>query len=97
MCHFIIVLSNHNEIPRISKFCGKIFIFLSLDFYTENPFSKLFLTRTFLFVNRFSEFLLHILRLNCAKKIFHLDLNSCKISAKKRYQALETTLIVSKL
>ena len=50
----------------------------------------MFLTRAVLFVNRFSKFLLQILRQtkcsNCAKNIFHLDLISCKISEKKQYQ-----------
>ena len=41
-------------------FAGKIFTSLSRDFCTENPNSKMFLTRTFLFVNQFSKFLLHI-------------------------------------
>ena len=30
--------------------------------------------------------------LNCAKKVFHLQLNSCKISAKNHYQTLGNTL-----
>ena len=62
LCHVILILSNHNEIPRILGVCGKIFTSLSLDFCTENPYSKMFLTRTFLFVNRFSKLLLNILR-----------------------------------
>ena len=67
LCHSIMILSNHNEKPRISNFCRKIFMSLSLEFCTENPYSKMFLTRSFLFVNRFSKFLLHILRqTNCS-------------------------------
>ena len=62
LCHFIMVLSNQNDKPRIFKVCGKIFTSLSRDF-TENPYS-MFLTRPFLFVNRFSIRLLHILRQN---------------------------------
>ena len=29
LCHSIMILRNHNEIPRISNFCGKIFTSLS--------------------------------------------------------------------
>ena len=62
LCQLIFILSNHSEIPRISIFCEMIFTSLSRDFCTQNPYSKMFLARTFLFVNRFSNFLLHILR-----------------------------------
>ena len=47
MCHSIMILSSHNEIPRNSNFCGKIFTSLSQDFCKENPYSKMFLTRFF--------------------------------------------------
>ena len=64
------------------------------DLCTENPNSKMFLARTFLFVNRF-ESLLHILRQtkcsNVRSKYFHLNLNSCKIFAKTQYQTLGNT------
>ena len=32
LCHFIMTLSNHNDIPRMFKVCGKIFTSLSKDF-----------------------------------------------------------------
>ena len=56
----------------------------------------MFLTRTFLFVNRFLKFLLHILRQTSCyivpRKIFLLHLNSCKISAKNHYHTLQNRL-----
>ena len=53
---------------------------------TGNPYSKMFLTRTFLFANRFSKFLLHNLRqTRCSlvprKYFFYIR----KISAKVHY------------
>ena len=44
------------------KFLRENIYLPSLDFCTGNPYSKMFLTRTFLFVNRISKFLLHIWR-----------------------------------
>ena len=53
-------LSDYDRILQVSKFCGKIIT--CHDFFcTENPYSKLFLGRTFLIVNRFSIFSQHIL------------------------------------
>ena len=36
MCHFIMILSNHDS--NNLKFCGKIFTSFPLDFCTGNPF-----------------------------------------------------------
>ena len=69
LCHFKMILSNHNEITRNLNlhFWGKIFTSISCDVCTENSYSKMFSARTFLFVDRFSKSLLHILRqTNCS-------------------------------
>ena len=44
-CHFIIILSNQNEIPRINIFAENVNLHF-MRFCTENPYSKIVLTRT---------------------------------------------------
>ena len=68
-----------------------------MNFFVQKvPIQNVFDQNIFLFVDRFSNVLPHISKrtilLNCAIKIFHLDLNSCKISVKKHYQTHGNTL-----
>ena len=53
--YFIIILSIHNEISRFLVLKKYLPTFHAICFYRKSPF-KMFLTRTFSFVNRFSNF-----------------------------------------
>ena len=83
LCYFIMILSNHNEISRISFFAGK-YLPPFHEIFVQKIHNQTILTRTFLFIidNEFSKFLLHILQqTNCSivtRKTFDLYLNSCK-------------------
>ena len=43
LCHFLVILTNHNEIPRILFFfCGKIFTSFYDNFAQKIPIQKCF-------------------------------------------------------
>ena len=60
LCHFILILNNQNGVTRFYFLAGKCLLPF-MKFCTDNSYSNMFLTKTFLFVNRFSKLLLPIL------------------------------------
>ena len=75
---FLMILSDCDRILRHSKYCRKIIT--SHDFFLD--YSKLFLGRTFLIVNRFSFFLQHILGQNKRRIVRQNILPTVKLNNK---------------
>ena len=81
----MLISSNWDKILRLFKFSGKVITFLPcfvLFFYRKLPMQNIFGHNRFVFVNRFSIFLLHILRqidavFDCGtlRRIFSVFLN----------------------